>query len=85
MINSCRLGDQDISESCVISSVRQKECLARAGKNLMLCREAYASGLSEEYPLQDLRNAMEAISQMTGEIRSEDILDQVFRTFCIGK
>ncbi len=85
MIDSCRLGDQDISESCVISSVRQKECLARAGKHLMLCREAYASGLSEEYPLQDLRKAMEAIGQMTGEIRNEDILDQVFRTFCIGK
>ncbi|MFH1963955.1 MAG: tRNA uridine-5-carboxymethylaminomethyl(34) synthesis GTPase MnmE [Acidobacteriota bacterium] len=85
MVKSCWLGDQDLSDSCLISNIRQKECLARAGKNMLQCREAYASGLSEEYPLQDLRKSMDALGEMTGEIRSEDILDQVFRTFCIGK
>lgn len=85
MVKSCRLGDQGLSDSCLISNIRQKECLARAGKNMLQCREAYASGLSEEYPLQDLRKAMDALGKMTGEVRSEDILDQVFRTFCIGK
>ena len=85
MLKSCRLGDQDLGDSCLISSIRQKECLSRAGKNMLKCREAYASGLSEEYPLQDLRKSMEALGEMTGEVGSEDILDQVFRTFCIGK
>ena len=85
MVQTCSLGEQENQDSCIISSIRQKECLAGTRRDLQQCRDAYSDGLSEEYPLQDLRNAMEGLGRITGEIRSEDILDQVFKTFCIGK
>ena len=85
MVGSCRMDQEDPGESCLISNLRQKECLDQVIENLGRCREAYAAGTSEEYPLQDLRQALEAIGRMTGEVRNEDILDQIFKTFCIGK
>lgn len=85
MVKSCQLGKHEEKDSCIISSIRQKECLSGTLRDLLQCREAYSAGLSEEYPLQDLRKAMEGLSRITGEIRSGDILDQVFATFCIGK
>lgn len=85
MVKSSLQGNQDLDNSCIISSVRQKDCLDRAAASLSRCRDTYASGTSEEYPLQDLRKSMEALGEMTGEISSEDILDLVFSTFCIGK
>ncbi len=85
MVDWSQAGARDPGDSVLISSVRQKECLDRSLESLKRCREACASGISEEYPLQDLRRTMEALGEITGEVRSEEILDQVFRTFCIGK
>jgi len=85
MVEGVKMEDPEADDSFLISNIRQKECLDRATACLERCRDSYASGTSEEYPLQDLRGSMEALGRLTGEIRSEDILDQVFSTFCIGK
>ena len=46
---------------------------------------AYADGLSEEYPVYDFRKALESLGTITGETTVDDILDEIFSTFCIGK
>ena len=33
----------------------------------------------------DLKEALDSLSEITGEISSEDILDHVFGNFCVGK
>ena len=85
MVESVHLDNPEQDDTFLISSLRQKECLDQALSGLVECRDSYACGLSEEYPLQDLRRAMEALGRLTGEIGNEDILDRVFSTFCIGK
>jgi tRNA modification GTPase len=35
--------------------------------------------------VQDLRNAVRSIGRITGEVRVDDILDVIFKDFCIGK
>ena len=41
--------------------------------------------MSFEFVTPDLRAALEAMKELTGEVYSEDILDVIFSEFCIGK
>jgi len=41
--------------------------------------------LSLEFPAADVREAAEALSELTGEIAPEEVLDAIFSSFCVGK
>lgn len=73
------------SEGVMVTNIRHKQCLERARHRLRTGLEAYQGGMSEEFPLYDFRKALEALGQITGETTTEDILEQIFSTFCIGK
>jgi len=85
MVRQSLGSDSDPGSSLILSNLRQKHCLDQALAKLRECRESYRAGASEEYPLYDLRECLKALGQMTGEVTAEDILDEVFSTFCIGK
>ena len=72
-------------EGVMITNIRHKLCLENARNHLGAGIEAYGAGMSEEFPLYDLRKALDALGQITGETTTEDILEQIFSTFCIGK
>lgn len=69
----------------VIDSLRQKELLERALQALGHVRE----GLSEQVPVDtialDMEEAVRALGEITGEVTSDDVLDAMFRGFCVGK
>jgi tRNA modification GTPase len=46
---------------------------------------AAANGMSPEFPAADVREAAQALSELTGEIAPEDVLNAIFSSFCIGK
>jgi tRNA modification GTPase len=46
---------------------------------------AAANGMSPEFPSADVREAAQALSELTGEIAPEDVLNAIFSSFCIGK
>jgi tRNA modification GTPase len=46
---------------------------------------AQAAGASEELIAEDLRSAATALGGLTGRVDVEDLLDSIFREFCIGK
>jgi tRNA modification GTPase len=62
---------------------------ARHGAALQSCLEAIWTALVAERPLElraeDLRHAGDALARITGRIDVEDMLDVIFRDFCIGK
>ena len=41
--------------------------------------------LSSEYISLDVRNAIDALGEITGEVTTDDILSEIFSSFCIGK
>jgi tRNA modification GTPase len=47
--------------------------------------ELLDAGASEELVLIGLHNGLRFLGEITGETTSEDILSQIFATFCIGK
>ncbi|HKV83795.1 MAG TPA: tRNA uridine-5-carboxymethylaminomethyl(34) synthesis GTPase MnmE, partial [Ktedonobacterales bacterium] len=69
----------------LVSSVRHQAALRQAGEHL---RAALAT-LGESIPLDfvsiDLRAALDALGEITGETATADLLDTIFAEFCIGK
>jgi tRNA modification GTPase len=72
-------------EGAMITSVRHKRCVEAARKYLQKGIGAYQQGMSEEFPLYDFRKALDAMGQITGATTVDDILKEIFSTFCIGK
>jgi tRNA modification GTPase len=64
---------------------RQKACLIEAVQSLSKVMEAVADRLPLDFWTIDLRAAIAAIGEITGEEVTESVLDRIFSRFCIGK
>jgi tRNA modification GTPase len=71
------------TESGLISRIRQRELLQQTVASLQ--RSMAVVGEGEELAAEDLRSAAYALGRLLGRVDVEDILDVVFREFCIGK
>ncbi|MBW2690591.1 MAG: tRNA uridine-5-carboxymethylaminomethyl(34) synthesis GTPase MnmE [Deltaproteobacteria bacterium] len=73
------------SESVVVSERRHRDALLQAVAAL----KGFLASVDEAAPLEclalDLREALSALGQITGETTPDDILDQIFSKFCVGK
>jgi len=73
------------SEEIVISNKRQFEILKRVKGLLEDNRKSFHAKTGVEFIAADLRITIDALSEITGEITTDDILNNIFSTFCIGK
>ncbi len=73
------------SSSIVITNIRHKEALERALKSLHIARESIESGLSGDFIAVDLRDALNYLGEIIGLTTPDDILNNIFSHFCIGK
>ena len=64
---------------------RQKACLIRVVQSLANVQIAISDQLPLDFWTIDLRDAISAIGEITGEEVTESVLDQIFSRFCIGK
>jgi tRNA modification GTPase len=80
------LSDSNYSEkTTVVSNLRHYQCLSRAKENLIAARESAEKNMSGEFISVDLRNAITSLGEIIGEVTSEDVLNNIFTKFCIGK
>lgn len=80
-LNSAGVEDQGL----LITNVRHYDLLCRTKQELELAQAAFRDRHSEELVLVPLHNALKYLGQITGETTTEDILSEIFATFCIGK
>jgi len=71
--------------SLLITNARHYDLLRSAQRELNDARAALRDRHSEELVLAPLHNALRFLGQITGETTTEDILSEIFATFCIGK
>jgi len=76
-------GLADLSDTLVVTSHRHKTKLDRARRHLLSIRRK--KSLPPEMISFELRLAAEQIDEITGHIYTEEILDDIFSKFCIGK
>jgi tRNA modification GTPase len=80
------IGEQFTSQDHVaITTIRQRDIVVRAINHLdaFLCQVALST--SGELLAIDIRDCLAAIGEITGETTTDDILDIIFSSFCIGK
>lgn len=73
------------SESNVITHERHRRALESALESLKKSKQTFIAKESLEYVTLDLKSALDQLRELVGEIYSEDLLDIIFREFCIGK
>ena len=76
---------EDSSEKLIITNVRHKMALEKTKDAIRNIFETIDMGLPMDLISVDLKEALDSLSEITGEISSEDILDHVFGNFCVGK
>ena len=82
-----RLGGDRVSErdDIMITDARQHAAVERAIAQLSDARDLLAQGELEEIILLRLHTALASLGEITGETLTDDILGQIFSTFCVGK
>jgi tRNA modification GTPase len=79
-------GNCDAADSgLLITDARQYDLLRRAALEVRSSAEILQEGHSEELIVIGLKNALGCIGEITGETTTDDILAEIFSTFCIGK
>lgn len=72
-------------EAPPLTRARHRVALTECRNALVRAREAMETGASVELISEDLRLAVRALGRITGRVDVEDLLDVIFRDFCIGK
>ncbi|NPV53127.1 MAG: tRNA uridine-5-carboxymethylaminomethyl(34) synthesis GTPase MnmE [Firmicutes bacterium] len=72
-------------ESCVVANVRHKQALERSLDALADAQASLRAGTPLDLVAVDVREAIEALGEITGETASADVIERIFADFCIGK
>ena len=69
----------------VVTNIRHKTALDKASSSLGMAIGLLSSDQPLEFFSIELRDTLDSLGEITGIVTTEDILDKIFSTFCIGK
>ncbi len=78
-------GNLTFNDEIYISNARQKEALQQAKISLEQVHNSINLGMPEDFFTIDLMNAYEALGSIIGEAVDEDLINTIFKEFCMGK
>lgn len=78
-------GKIDRNEEVTITNIRHKEALEEAKDSLMMVKESLINEMPEDFYSIDLMNAYAALGRVIGEEVGEDLVNEIFSKFCMGK
>jgi tRNA modification GTPase len=76
---------EQIEDNAIVSNTRHYEALSNSLDALNSVEEAMLQGISSDLVASDIRQALYHLGTITGQIVNDDILDHIFKNFCIGK
>ncbi|MFP1763526.1 tRNA uridine-5-carboxymethylaminomethyl(34) synthesis GTPase MnmE [Lonsdalea quercina] len=79
------MGFTSSTESGFLARRRHLQALERAAEHLEQGRDQLVSAYAGELLAEELRLSQQALSEITGEFTSDDLLGRIFSSFCIGK
>lgn len=85
MVEAVSGQDTVVGEDVVVTNARHYEALVAAREALLRVSAGLASGQGGELVSMDLRDATDALASITGEVSSQDVLNNIFKNFCVGK
>lgn len=74
-----------IGDSTIVNNTRHRDLLMQSKKNMIEAIEAIDINMPIDCIEVDIRNAIENLGEITGDSVGEDIINNIFKNFCIGK
>ncbi len=81
LVNLGKVGEQDV----VVTNSRHYQALTGANDALMRAYGGLETGLSGDLLAADIRQSLFHLGEITGEVTTDDLLENIFSKFCIGK
>lgn len=78
-------GEIDYNDEVYVSGERNKEALEETLESLKFVKKSINEGLPEDFYTIDLMNAYEQLGKITGESVEDDLVNEIFSKFCMGK
>ena len=78
-------GKIDLDSEIMITNLRHKESLEEALDGLKLVKESLKAGMPEDFYSIDLMNSYLSLGKIIGEEISDDLMNEIFSRFCMGK
>ena len=75
----------DTQNAVTISNTRHYEALVQAQEAIQRVQEGLLMQISGEFLSMDLQDCLTALGEITGQISSQEVLNNIFSKFCIGK
>ena len=73
------------NQEIYLSNERQKQAVSEAYESLLRVKESYDLGVGEDFYTIDMMNAYEQLGSIIGETVDDDLVDTIFKKFCMGK
>ena len=78
-------GEIDFNDEVYITNVRHKAALEEAYQSVCMVKQSVEDGMPEDFYSIDLMNAYERLGSILGEAVEDDLVNEIFRKFCMGK
>ncbi len=79
------LNEINLDQDIVITNVRHKNLISKAIENVEKTKETIKNGMPLDVIAIFIKDMLEDLGQITGETVSEDIINEIFSKFCLGK
>ena len=78
-------GELKSNRETVLINMRHKEALQEALDSLLLVEQSLANNMPEDFLSIDLMSAYTSLGRIIGEEVDDDLVEEIFRKFCMGK
>ena len=78
-------GDIDFNDEVYVTNIRHKTALTESLSSLKLVQKSIEDGMPEDFYSIDLMDVYESLGSITGESVGEDLVNEIFSKFCMGK
>ena len=78
-------GEIDFNDEVMITNVRHKTAMSEVLKSLSLVKQSIEDQMPEDFYSIDLMNAYEQLGTIIGESLEDDLVNEIFNKFCMGK
>lgn len=78
-------GDIEFNDEIYITNVRQKALIKEAFESISLVKKSIDDNMPEDFYSIDLTSAYEALGMVIGEAVEDDLVNEIFSKFCMGK
>ena len=85
MVEIFKVNDIKTENSSIITNIRHKEAIMRAKESIAKIEKTIEQGMPIDITAIYFKEAIEELNKITGENVTEDIINEIFAKFCLGK